>query len=161
LYSEGASRGSWASALEKGYGELIYQRSPDQKSLQNKTGAEKAASNGFTSVALQTLTGHQIDLMDPTQMSASQLRSTLTAAQQEKMAVVLNTPPGDPSLKTKNGYAMDHAFTVLGINSKGDVTVRDPRAHGPNRPDGVSQISLDELKDNFKQLWVETNKPLT
>jgi hypothetical protein len=160
LYSEVATRGNWASALEKGYGELMYQISPNKKALQTKTGAEKAASNGFSEVALRALTGHQIDLMDPSQMSTQQLRSALTAAQQEKMAVVINTPPGDPSTETKNGYAMDHAFTVLGINSKGDVTVRDPRAHGQNRPDGVSQITLDGLKENFKQLWVETNKPL-
>jgi hypothetical protein len=159
LYSEGAPRGNWASALEKGYGDLLYQISPNKKTLQNKTGAEKAASNGFSEVALRALTGHQIDLLDPTQMSANQIRSTLAAAQQEKMAVVINTPPGDPSSVTKNGYEMDHAFTVLGINSKGDVTVRDPRARGQNRPDGVSQISLDELKENFKQILVETNKP--
>jgi hypothetical protein len=160
LYSGAGNRGNWASALEKGYGELVYENSPNKKALQGMVGADKAASMVFSEAALRALTGHQIERLDVTEMSDSQLRSTLTAAQQDKMAVVLNTPPGDNSQNTKGGYAIDHAFTVLGINSKGEVTIRDPRANGQNRPDGVTQISLDALKDNFKQLFVETNKPL-
>lgn len=161
LYSNQASRGNWASALEKGYGELVYENSSDKKALQGKVDAERAASNGYSEVALETLTGHKISMLDVTQMSDSQLRSTLSTAQREKKAVVLNTPPGDQSSNTKDGYSIDHAFTVLGVNSNGEVTVRDPRANGQNRPDGVTQISLDKLKSNFKQLWVETDKPLT
>jgi hypothetical protein len=161
LYSQGANRGSWASALEKGYGELIYQSSPDKKAIQDKVDADRAASNGFSEVALEALTGHKIGMFDVTEMSANQLRSTLATAQRDKMAVVLNTPPGSQALTTRDGYQLDHAFTVLGINANGDVTVRDPRANGQNRPDGTSEVSLDKLKANFKQLWVETNKPLT
>jgi hypothetical protein len=160
LYSQQAVRGNWASALEKGYGELVYQTSPNKRALKEKVDADRVAANGFSEAALQILTGHQIAMYDVTQMNDNELRSTLSNAQREKKAVVLNTPPGDESLTTRDGYSVDHAFTVLGINSKGDVTVRDPRANGQNRPDGVSQISLDKLKGNFKQLWVETDKPL-
>jgi hypothetical protein len=162
LYSMQATQGNWASALEKAYGEKVYQQadSTQKKIMASEVDADRAANDGFTRDALQTLTGHSVDVNDVSQMSTSQIRSTLESAQKAHQALVLNTAAGDPVTKTAGGFAIDHAFTVLGVNSQGEVTVRDPRAYGQNRPDGIMQISLDQLKGNFKTLFVESNHPI-
>ena len=159
LYSWQANRGSWASALEKAYGEKVFQEAGATKpQLQELVDADRAAANGKSEDALQTLTGHQIDIFDMGQLSSSQIRSKIETAQSEKKALVVNSPAGNQSKETQDGFAIDHSFTVLGINARGDITVRDPRALGLNRPDGVMQISADKFKANFKLLFVETDR---
>jgi len=181
LYSHGSKYGIWAPVIEKAYGKYCQQhfwrRGPANISGGN-TPQEGADGGGSVVRAMELLTGNDTDRDDLALTLDSTTKQKLTEALQSRPAKAvtcasqnatpasiaalltpLNDPFGDFVGETKNGFAANHAYTVIGFDPNGPdggtVTVRNPWGEGEGTTRGTIQISFKQFNDNFSTVTYE------
>ncbi len=164
LYNHGSPNGTWASVMEKAYGEYcqkhFYRRSPFNLGG-GDTPAEGADGGGRTGSVTELLTGNSSD----TDMLIVTSQAT-TAAKLEKAfsgnppkAVTAGINKGILSDYTDDKFFTGHAYSIVGFEPDGKgggtVTVRNPWGGANNSTSGTIKISLEKFMKNFSDINYE------
>jgi hypothetical protein len=152
--------GFWPTLLEKAYGQLKIDADPQMQSA-HLSAEDILDHRGPLKEAIEMLTGHQaaeIFLRDTSKASlVNILQDSLTNGSVK--VVTLGTGSTQERGSTKDGFALNHGFSVLAYwpagAGDGQVVVRDTYGLGGANNDGVSTISVQQLKDNFTDIVYE------
>lgn len=162
LYAKVGDYGMWPAVIEKAYGIFLQQHSA-RKVIIPATAADAAES---VYEAFDLLTGQMGHWEALPLLSSERFKALLDSAFKEHRAVAAATQPG------KSGYTQDaklpaqHAFSVLGWNSrKEEITLRNPWGRVSEmcsifeNADGIFTISVNTFRRNFIALYYEDWAP--
>jgi len=158
---DGATKsGYWPTLLEKAYGQLKIDDDPNLQSA-HVLPEDVLNQRGPLKAGIEMLTGHQAEEKylrnESTEDLSSVLQKSLNSA--EKKVVTVGTGSMQESGTTRDGFALNHGFSVLAFVPRGKddgvVAVRDTYGSSAGQHDGVTLISLQQLKDNFTDIVYE------
>jgi Calpain family cysteine protease len=150
LYNGGSKYGTWASVLEKAYGEL--------GKIHEGLGDDIAPSRGirdggWSAQPLYLLTGHVANEKAVKNTSEAEMLSVLQDAEKNNKAVTIGSKADTTGMKVPDGYVADHEYTFMGLakNSHGDwdVIMRNPWGTGTygTTDNGVFKMPMSLLMD--------------
>ncbi len=133
---------------------------------------DKVGQGGYESDVMEAITGRLCDYHDVKDMEDDDLWATLKKAADNKQAVTAGTysakkgkdGKADPRY-TGTGIYDDHAYTVMGVKTKGRgknkkrfVILRNPWAEGEptgdGKDDGIFECPLDTFKKSYEALTI-------
>ena len=155
LFGGESDHGYWPTVMESAYGQKSFGAldSLSKRNFQSATDDEKAAIDRYPDDAIRTLTGHQASNVYFDKLNTNDLQNLLIKAQSDRKIVLLAIPsPTGKEVASADGFSSGHAYTFLGIDEHGVVTLRDPRDVAPI---GIKHIAIDALKQRFGYLALE------
>jgi Calpain family cysteine protease len=159
LYNGGSKYGTWASVLEKAYGQLgkIHKDLGD-----DTTPAMGIKDGGWSAQPLYVLTGHVANEKAVQNTSEKEMLAVLQDAFKNNKAVTVGSTDQKTGQVVPAGYDEHHEFTFMGLekNANGgwDVILRNPWGTGTeNTNNGVFKVPLKQLmdKDLFDSVTVD------
>jgi hypothetical protein len=151
IYNGASKYGTWASVLEKAYGELgkIHQGLGDDTAP-----SRGIRDGGWSAQPLYLLTGHVANEKAVKNTSEAEMLSVLQDAEKNNKAATIGSNADTAGVKMPDGYLPRHEFTFMGLdkNSHGgwDVVMRNPwgtSADGTTNNNGVFKMPLSQLMD--------------
>ena len=161
LYNHGSPNGTWASVMEKAYGEYcqkhFYRRSPFNLGG-GDTPTEGADGGGRTGGVTELLTGHSSDtdmlFLTSQETTADKLERAFSS--NPPKAVTAGISKGILSDTTDDKFYTGHAYSIVGFKPDGKgggmVTIRNPWGGADNTTDGTITIPLDKFMKNFSDI---------
>jgi len=129
----GASNGGWLKALEKAYGQSIY----DDSTFGRHTPYENINSGNTLSEGIKVLSGSDRNTDNFWNTKDSTTRTKLTTAFANNKLVTVGTKSGDDADKHVDGIVRKHAYSILEWDAIGDrVKVRNPHGYNPTFDQG-------------------------
>lgn len=162
LYAKVGDYGMWPAVIEKAYGIFL------QQHRKIKSVIPAAAADAAESVyeAFDLLTGQMGHWEALPLLSNEKLKELLDSAFKERRAVAAATPPGKGGYTSESKLPAQHAYSVLGWNSrKEEITLRNPWGRVSDmcsifeNADGVFTINVNLFRRNFIALYYEDWAP--
>lgn len=168
LFNHSTQNGTWASVMEKAYGEYC-KRYPWRKSGENQlpgpTPAEGSDGGGLMEGPLSLLTGKNTDweLVNPLTSEknmAKKLEAALAGSDKRAVSAAIfgDVNLFQPHPRTEDGFTKGHVYSILDFkpdgNGSGSVTIRNPWGDGQGT-DGTITIPLKKFLKNFNHVAIE------
>lgn len=167
LYNRGSKEGTWASVLEKAYGQYV-NASIWRRGIFNLDGGDtpqEAADGGeLGDGTLKLLTGRSTEsdslYVTSNAETARKLQEAFSAKPPRAVTTGIFNHLG--SSETADGWPDAHRYSVLGFEPDGKgggtVIIRNPWDKGDDTRGGTKRISLDEFTRNFSYVTYSQSK---
>lgn len=163
IYNRATEHGTWASVMEKAYGQYCqqhwYRRGPFQDA--GMTPAEGAEGGGIASRTMALLTDNSIDTDELFLTRQSTVARKLEEAFKNSKSVTAGTNQGIFAESSADNFALGHVYSVTNFapdgNGGGQITIRNPwgKDAGKESTRGTITMSLDKFMKNFSDISYE------
>ncbi len=161
LYNGGSEHGSWASVLEKAYGQYLVEH--QKVGVDGKPVQEAMDDGGRDKDVLKLLTGKEAKETDFGPKDEEKVKQEIMKAVREGKSICTahTETNGDELLgsdeNTPDGFSKSHSYTVVGFDPNGPdggtVIIRNP--HGGEGKEGTIAVPMKQYMKNFNQITVE------
>ena len=162
-YNSATEHGTWASVMEKAYGQYCqqhwYRRGPFQDA--GLTPAEGADGGGITSRAMKLLTNNSVDTDELFLTRQSTVARKLEDAFKNNKSVAAGITKGIFTESTEDKFYKGHAYSVTNFvadgKGGGQITIRNPWGQdaGKESTRGTITMPLDKFMKNFSDISYE------
>jgi len=157
LYNGGSKYGTWATVLEKAYGQW---RENHETKHPAETPEDGANGGGNPCSVLQLLTGKTASEMNVSKATEVSMANTLQTAFASKpplvVAASIDGGPGPDT--TPDGLPRDHSYTVIGTHKEHGqlmVDIRNPWGDDVKGPRGTFSLPLSQFMKDFNRVEIQ------
>lgn len=155
LYNSGRNNGTWATVMEKAYGEM---RNRDNW-IRAYTPQDALDGGGYTGQALKLVSGKDVYTLSASaneEMLSKSFEFAFRGGEKFTSVTAVSLAPesfANPG-RTKDGFVRGHAFTIVGFDKdeKGNASlvIQNPWAGKNGTPDGRVKVPLGKAMRNFQ-----------